>query len=287
MLSSFEKNCLLKERTTFGIGGAAKYFIEAQTIAKLQEVIHFCQQEQLRYFVLGKGSNTLFHDEGFDGLVILNKIQFIEEADGEFYVGAGYSFSLLGSQTARRGWEGLEFASGIPGSVGGAVFMNAGASGSDTFQMLTEVTFINEKGELEILPKEAIQWGYRWTSFHERKGAVAAARFQLKASLEARKRQLALIDYRRQTQPYSDRSAGCAFRNTPKASAGQLIEVCGLKGATIGDAAVSLMHGNFIINKGDAKASDVLALAKLIQKTVHEKTGHCLEMEMRVVPFTC
>src|SRR3990167_384997 len=156
-----EEGRLLKDFTTFGIGGPAKYFIQVTTISQLQEVIRFCQEKSLRYFVLGKGSNSLFSDQGFDGVIILNKIHFIEETAGEFYVGAGYSFSLLGSQTARKGWEGLEFASGIPGTVGGAVFMNAGANGTETFESLTEVTYVNEKGEIETLPKAQIEWGYR------------------------------------------------------------------------------------------------------------------------------
>ncbi|MGH2638563.1 MAG: UDP-N-acetylmuramate dehydrogenase, partial [Rhabdochlamydiaceae bacterium] len=197
----FEEGHLLKEFTTFGIGGPAKYFIQVSSILQLQEAIRLCNEKNLRYLTLGKGSNSLFSDQGFDGVVILNKIHFIEEKEGTFYVGAGYSFSLLGSQTARKGWEGLEFASGIPGTVGGAVFMNAGANGAETFETLTEVTYVNEKGEIEILTKSDIKWGYRHTSFHERRGAIAAACFQLKASTEARKKQLTLIDYRTKTQP--------------------------------------------------------------------------------------
>jgi len=283
MRSLFKKECSLKDWTTFGIGGNAKYFIEAKSIAQIQEVIRFCHRENLRYCILGKGSNALFSDNGFDGLVILNKIQFIEENQGIFSVGAGYSFSLLGSQTARKGWKGLEFASGIPGSVGGAVFMNAGANGGETFQTVVDVTWINEKGDIEVLSKEELQWGYRWTVFHERKGAIVAARFRLDASSDARGYQLALIDYRTKTQPYSESSAGCAFRNTVHAPAGKLIEECGLKGFAIGGAEVSLVHANFIVNKGGATASDVLALTKHIQQTVFEKTGHLLEMEIRVI----
>ncbi len=281
----FEEGRLLKEFTTFGIGGPAQYFIEVSSICALQEVIRFCHDKKLRYFVLGKGSNSLFSDQGYQGVIILNKIRFLEEKEGEFHVGAGYSFSLLGSQTARKGWEGLEFASGIPGSVGGAVFMNAGASGSEAFKTLTEVTFVNETGEVEILAKSALIWGYRHTCFHERKGAIAAARFQLKSSLEARKKQLSLIDYRTKTQPYSDLSAGCVFRNTPSVSAGKLIQECGLKGYSIGGAQVSSMHANFIVNKQSATAADVLNLAHYVQKTVHQKTGHFLEMEIRVIPY--
>lgn len=280
-----EEGRFLKDFTTFGIGGPVGYFISVQTIPELQEAIAFCRQRQLRYFILGKGSNTLFHDQGFNGAVILNKIHFLHEERGEFYVGAGYSFSLLGSQTARRGWEGLEFASGIPGSVGGAVFMNAGANGADTFQTVTEVTFVSEEGVVEVIPKSALEWDYRWTTFHERRGAIAAARFELKPSSDARKRQLELVDYRTKTQPYADLSAGCVFRNRPQVSAGRLIQECGLKGFQWGGAEVSTLHANFIVNKGSATADDVLAVARHVQKTVFEKTGHLLEMEIRVIPY--
>ncbi len=281
----FEEGKLLKDFTTFGIGGPAKYFIQVTTILELQEAIRACNHQNLRYLVLGKGSNSLFSDQGFDGVIILNKIHFIEEKEGLFHVGAGYSFSLLGSQTARKGWEGLEFASGIPGSVGGAVFMNAGANGTETFETLVDVTYVNEQGEVELLPKNGIEWSYRHTSFHHKKGAIAAATFQLKASSEARKKQLTLIDYRTKTQPYSDQSAGCVFRNAPQVSAGRLIQECGLKGFSIGEAEVSTMHANFIVNKGSAKADDVIALARHVQKTVHEQTGQFLEMEIRVIPY--
>lgn len=279
----FEEGRLLKDLTTFGIGGPAKYLIEVQSIPQLQEVITYCREKNLRYLVLGKGSNVLFHDQGYDGVVILNKIHFCEQQDGNFYVGAGYSFSLLGSQTARKGWAGLEFASGIPGSVGGAVYMNAGANGGETFQYLTEVTYVNEMGKLEVLPKGKLQWGYRTSSFQNLKGAIAAAKFHLITSAEARQRQLKIIDYRTKTQPYGDMSAGCVFRNAPHSSAGALIEQCGLKGYSIGGAEVSPLHANFIVNRNEAKAQDVIDLAAHVKKVVHEKTGHDLEMEIKVI----
>ncbi len=281
----FDEGKSLAEITTFGIGGKARLFTEVQTIESLQSIIQYCFAHQIRYIVIGKGSNTLFDDRGFDGLVILNKICFCEESAGEFFVGAGYSFSLLGAQTARKGFEGLEFASGIPGSVGGAVYMNAGASGGETFTHLKEVTFITEKGEIEVFSKKDLKWGYRFSSFQNLKGAIGAARFSLTPSMEARKKQLKIIDYRTKTQPYGDLSAGCIFRNAEAKSAGALIEECGLKGARVGGAEVSTLHANFIVNRAGASAQDVLELAKLVQQTVKEKTGAHLEMEVRVVPY--
>jgi UDP-N-acetylmuramate dehydrogenase len=275
----------LSDLTTFGIGGPARYFIEVADIPSLQKVVAYCYHNNLRYISIGKGSNVLFDDRGFDGLVILNKICFCEEQDGIFHVGAGYSFSLLGVQTARKGWAGLEFASGIPGSVGGAIFMNAGASGGETFQTLAEVSFVNEQGALVIFPREQLSWSYRFSSFQKMKGVIAAARFHLQPSPEARKKQLGIVDYRTKTQPYGAMSAGCLFRNPSQKAAGALIEECGLKGFTLGGAQVSHLHGNFIINTGTATAQDILSLARLVQQQVKEKAGIDLEMEVRLIDF--
>lgn len=280
-----EEGRSLKELTTFGIGGPAKYFCEVADITALSEALQYCHQNQIPFFILGKGSNTLFDDRGFEGMVILNKIFHMEQKGPFVDVGAGYSFSLLGVQTARKGWSGLEFASGIPGSVGGAIYMNAGASGGETFTTLSTVTFVDIFGEIHIYPKESLKWGYRTSSFQHMKGAIAAARFELTPSEEARKKQLSIVDYRTKTQPYSAQSAGCVFRNPAPQSAGALIEKCGLKGVRIGGAEVSTLHANFLINSGGATAQDILKLAHHVQEVVKEKTGAELEMEVRVIPY--
>lgn len=283
--SQFEIDKPLSLLSTFGIGGPARFFIEVQKVEELQAVLSYCYAQRLSFFVLGKGSNSLFDDRGFDGLVILNKISFCQFDWPLVYVGSGYSFSLLGTQTARKGWAGLEFASGIPGSVGGAVYMNAGASGSETCETLIEVNFVNEKGEIEVLRRDQIEFSYRYSSFQKRKGAIASAKFLLRPSEEARKDQLRIIEYRTRTQPYSDKSAGCVFRNPESHSAGALIQQCGLKGKTIGGAEVSTRHANFIINKEGATSKDILELAAFVKATVKEKTGVELEMEIRCIPY--
>jgi UDP-N-acetylmuramate dehydrogenase len=277
---------LLKQLSTFGIGGPAKYFIEISTIEDMQGLIAFCAKERLDYLVIGKGSNCLFDDRGFDGVVILNKISFCKFQKEQVHVGAGYSFSLLGVQTARKGLSGLEFASGIPATVGGAVYMNAGANGQETKDHLLEVSFVNERGDLEILSKNELSFSYRSSSFQKRKGAIVAATFALEPSIEARKKQLTIIEYRTKTQPYGEKSAGCVFRNPLEGSAGALIEKSGLKGQSIGGAEVSSLHANFIINKEDAKANDILSLAKRVQEKVKERLGVDLEMEIRCIPYS-
>lgn len=284
--SRFQAHKPLKELSTFGIGGSAKYFIEISTIEDMQGLIAFCGREGLDYIVIGKGSNCLFDDRGFDGVAILNKISFCTIEGLRVHVGAGYSFSLLGVQTARKGLSGLEFASGIPATVGGAVYMNAGANKQETKDHLYEVSFVNEMGELEVLKKSDLHFAYRTSSFQKRKGAIVSVVFHLTENAEARKKQLAIIDYRTKTQPYGEKSAGCVFRNPVEGSAGALIEKSGLKGVGLGGAEVSLMHANFIINKADAKTKDVLALASQVQERVKESTGIELEMEIRCIPYS-
>ena len=285
-LDKFERKRSLKDLTTLGIGGPADYFITVEDIATMQEVLLFCQEQQLPYFILGKGSNLLFDDRGFAGLIIANRIQFLHKIqDDTWHVGAGYSFSLLGSQTARQGWTGLEFASGIPGSVGGAVYMNAGANGYETYQTLISVDFVTPEGEWVCLPKEELSFSYRTSSFQTRKGAIIGATFHLSKASEARKKQLDIIHYRKKTQPYDAQSAGCVFRNPSCAHAGALIEQSGLKGMTIGGAQISPLHANFMINTGNASSVDILTLIQHVRQKVKSQTGFDLELEVRCVPY--
>jgi UDP-N-acetylmuramate dehydrogenase len=275
----------LAEFSTFGIGGPIALFTEAHSIEEMEEAYQYCRCHGLEPLVLGKGSNCLFSDSGHKGLAILNKIDFCEYKELTVRVGSGFSFSLLGVQTARRNLSGLEFASGIPATVGGAVFMNAGASGRETCDPLTAVLFLHETGERKEYSKSALHFGYRSSSFQSMRGCILAATFQLELSMIARQSQLAIVDYRMKTQPYKEKSIGCIFRNPSKEqSAGALIDRCGLKGLRVGGARVSEMHANFIVNSGGATARDVQNLIELVQRRVEQRTGIHLEPEIRVIP---
>lgn len=280
----FESGKLLKDFSTFGIGGPARFLIEVKTIEEMQAVLRHCASEKLSYIVMGKGSNSLFDDRGFDGVVIVNKITFCEFKETTVFVGAGYSFALLGVQTAKRSLSGLEFASGIPASIGGAIYMNAGANEAQVADVLSEVLYFTHAGDLQTLKRDQLHFAYRTSAFQGKGGAIVAATFDLKPSAEARKKQLGIVDYRLRTQPYGDKSCGCIFRNPEGHSAGRLIEECGLKGFRLGGAEVSTLHSNFIINVGEATASDVLKLAEQVKNLVSEKTGVTLEMELCVIP---
>lgn len=280
-----QANRLLSQCCTFGIGGPARYYIEVKDIQHLNSALQFSREQKLPYFILGKGSNCLFDSQGFEGVIIHNKIDYFKQPEeGTFEVGAGYSFSLLGTQTARQGWMGLEFASGIPGSVGGAVFMNAGANGSETCDTLHAVDFLDLNGNCIRLKKEDLAFGYRTSPFQKMEGVIIGAVFKLQPSTDARQKQLEILSYRKKTQPYGDMSAGCVFRNPNCAHAGALIDQNGLKGLKIGDAAVSEMHANFIINVNKATSDDVLKLIEVIKKKIKETTGYELESEIRFIP---
>lgn len=280
----------LSELCTFRIGGPARYYTEVDSIAKMQEVIRFCHNHDVPYIVLGKGSNSLFDDRGFNGLAIGNKIGFCEKpTPDQFHVGAGFSFSRLGTLTARQGWTGLEFASGIPCSVGGAVFMNAGANGAETADHLVTVDYVTESGELQVIEKKDLHFNYRHSSFQQRRGAIVGALFRLRPDQKARESQLAILNTRMKSQPYQDPSAGCAFRNPDPAvsplSAGALIDRAGLKGFTVGGAGVSTLHANFLINCGGATSQDVIQLMQQVRERVRERFQVELEPEIRRIPY--
>lgn len=281
-----ERGRSLKSVSTLGIGGVAKYFITVHTREEMVSVAKFIQDESLPFYVIGKGSNSLFHDKGFDGLIVLNKINSLEIDANRVKVGGGYSFSYLGVKTARTGLGGLEFASGIPGTVGGAIYMNAGANGSETQDFLTSVTFIDFEKGIIAKKKEDLVFGYRTSSFQLINSIIIEAEFKLTHKNHARDKQIDFLEYRMATQPYNEKSAGCIFRNPDDISAGALIEQCGLKGKRIGGAVVSLKHANFILNDGNASATDVLELIQFIQKKVKEKTGIEIKTEIKRVPYT-
>jgi UDP-N-acetylmuramate dehydrogenase len=277
---------LLSSLSTFGIGGPARFYCQARTIEELSHAIRWAREENLPFFILGNGSNCLFDDRGYKGLVIHNRLIFCEQNGLSIQAGAGMRFSLLGHQTAQNNLGGLEFALGIPGTVGGAVYMNAGANGQDTSQTLQEVSFLSETGEVQTFLRRDLAFSHRHSSFHQLRGSILSARFLLRENPFARARQLEMIQKRTASQPVKEKSAGCVFRNpSDQMSAGALIDRCGCKGWTVGGAQVSQIHANFIINRTNALAQDVRALMRQVQDCVLEKSGVRLEPEICWVPF--
>lgn len=281
----WKENIVLAPYSTYKIGGKARLFTIVHDQVQLKEALQYCQKHQIPHYILGNGSNTLFEDRGFDGAVILNKLDCFKREGTFVYAGSGISFPKLGLQTARAGLSGLEYAAGVPGTLGGALYMNAGANGQEIKDLVEEVEFMDLKGDVHLLTKDQLLFKYRWSCFHLVKGVILAAKLKLSESNLARENQKAHLLKRQETQPLKEHSCGCVFRNTEELSAGALIDQLGLKGTQIGGAKISERHANFIVNIGDAKSQDVLDLVKLIEAKALEKKGLRLQREIRFVPY--
>lgn len=281
------KGEVLSRHTTFKVGGPAKLFCEPTDLQQLQTVIQTCKYVGMRYYVLGNGSNVLFSDAGFQGVVIhLGKnISEITVKGNTITAMAGVHLGHLSRVAAQHSLTGLEFAVGIPGSVGGGVCMNAGAYGGELRDVLTQVDFLDETGQLRTLPAEQLQLGYRTSVFVQNSWCVLRAVFCLQngnqEKSEACMREF--MQRRKEKQPLEWPSAGSTFKRPKGAFAAALIEQCGLKGYRVGGAAVSEKHSGFVVNLGGATCEDVIRLTEDVARIVQERTGFVLEREIRIV----
>jgi UDP-N-acetylmuramate dehydrogenase len=284
--SKFQANVSLKKFTTFKIGGKAKYLICIKSFQDALSALRFANNHQLPFTVIGKGSNILLDSKGYNGLIILNRIDHLMIDKSKITVGAGYRYPHLACKTLQKNLSGLEFAINIPATVGGAIFMNAGANGYETCTYLDEVTFLSNDLKLLTLKKDQLNFAYRKSPFQSMQGIILEAKFSLKALENSKRIQKELVNYRLQTQPTKSFSIGCVFQNPSKeVSAGYLIEKCNLKKIRIGEAYVSEKHANFIINENNASSDDVINLINFIRKVVKEKTGQTLKSEIRYIPY--
>ncbi|HID88002.1 MAG TPA: UDP-N-acetylmuramate dehydrogenase [Anaerolineae bacterium] len=287
---------LLKEpmahHTSFRIGGPADLFVRAGTIERLCQWVRLARQHGVPTFILGHGTNILVSDRGIRGLVIQNDCQAYElreeatNPEAILHAEGGASLPGLAFLMAEMGWAGLEWAIGIPGSVGSAVVNNAGAHGGCVADVLRRVTILTEEGEIAELPAHQLALGYRTSRFKGQGGreVVLAAEFALHREPveDLAARMAEYTEFRRRTQP-AEPSVGSIFKNPPGDFAGRLIEQAGLKGRRIGGAEISPVHANFIVNRGGARAADVLALIELARRTVRERFGVELELEIELV----
>ena len=287
-VGTVKKDEELARHTTMKIGGPADLFIEPTSIKGLKKTMQLVQKYRVNWRAIGRGSNLLVSDQGIEGVVIKlgNNLKDMKLDGTQLTVGAGYSIVALAVLISKKGLSGLEFASGVPGSVGGAVYMNAGAHGSDISKILTDAHILFEDGSLQWLTNDEMEFSYRTSVLQKKRpGIVVEARFQL---TEGDKEQIVAVmqknkDYRKVTQPYDSPCAGSIFRNPLPHFAGKLIEEAGLKGFQIGGAQISEMHGNFIVNAGNAKASDVLQLIEYVKKTIMEKYNIQMETEVEII----
>lgn len=283
------KHCFYK------IGGPAKYFVVAHSVCSLKQIIKFYNENNICYLIIGKGSNILFSDNGFDGAVITLGEGFKEfsfdKINNIYNCGAAVSLSKLVNHTRNNYYKGLEFALGTPGNIGGAVKMNAGSSKQWIANRIVSVKVLNNNLEIEGRSVDKIDWGYRYSSF-KKDEIILSAKFKVEPLLDKNKQKKLLhdmdkyINKRKFSQPLNYPSCGSVFKNPDGFSAGKLIEDCGLKGTIIGGAKISDIHANFIINLGNAKANDVVELIKLIQSKVYEKFSVKLALEVKTFGFS-
>ena len=275
----------LGPKTTMRVGGAARLYAEPASVDDLQALLRGAAARGVEVFVLGRGSNLIVPDEGVDGLVIALTHDvwsaFFPQGDGGVWVGAGLRLKNLCGLAAKAGLAGFEFLEGIPGSVGGALRMNAGAMGAWIFDLVEEVQVMSLAGQLSNLPKAAMHVDYRHCpELHQAIAIGARLRPAARGDAEAIGRQIDVYRKKRHESQPREPSAGCIFKNPTGASAGRLIDECGLKGERVGDAEVSPVHANFIVNRGAATAADVLELIRRIRRRVHEVKGVDLQPEV-------
>lgn len=275
----------MSAHTTLRIGGSAKYFIMPSCTNELMIATELCKRANIRFSVIGRGSNLLVPDKGLDIAVISTvNMSYITFDDETVTAEAGVSLAVLSSEAAKKGLSGLEFAHGIPGTVGGAVFMNAGAYGGEIAQVLYESKyFLN--GEVFKASAPEHDFGYRRSCYKDDpEKVILSASFRLtKGNSEQIFQKMRGFDNsRREKQPLEYPSAGSAYKRPEGYFAGKLIEDCGLKGYSVGGAQVSEKHAGFIINKGGATCADMLALMEHIEKTVYDKFGVKLEREIKI-----
>ncbi|MFP5109072.1 UDP-N-acetylmuramate dehydrogenase [Neobacillus sp. C211] len=278
----------LVNHTTIKIGGPADLFIEPSSVENLKQVMGLVKKHSLNWRAIGRGSNLLVSDKGIEGAVIKlgSGVDGLKINGSEITVGGGHSLISLATLISKKGMAGLEFASGIPGSVGGAVYMNAGAHGSDISKILTRAHILFEDGTMEWLSNDEMKFSYRTSVLQKiRPGIVVEAAFQLvegdKAVIVSQ--MIKNKDYRKDTQPWNFPCAGSIFRNPLPNYAGKLIEDAGLKGYSIGGAKISEMHGNFIVNAGNATAADVLALIQHVKDTIYSLYNVKMETEVEII----
>lgn len=280
----------LKAHTTFRIGGPAKYYFVPEKEEEIEEALEFAREKELPFYVIGKGSNMLFSDQGYDGVIIeigkgLENIEIRE--DGTVTAQAGISLAQMASRLAAAGLTGFEFASGIPGTLGGGIAMNAGAYGGEMKDCIRSAKVLTPEGNILVLEKNQLELGYRTSVIQKQEYLVLEGEFAFEhgdvETIQAKMKEL--NQRRRDKQPLEYPSAGSTFKRPEGYFAGKLIEDAGLRGYRVGDAQVSEKHCGFVVNRGQATAAEVVQLIRDVQDKVMEQFGIMLEPEVRIIGF--
>lgn len=276
----------MKKHTTFKVGGNAMCIAVPDTIEKAAALVKFLNENNIKKYFLGNGSNVIFNDEGFDGVIVkTSNLNDFEINGNTVTASAGLLMTSLSKKVQEKGLSGLEFCYGIPGNVGGGVFMNAGAYGGEISQCLVSVDYIDENGQLCTIAKDDCNFSYRHSVFMKNNWLIVSAKFELtpKDSAEMLAFMEDIMQRRKDKQPLDKPSAGSSFKRPVGYFAAALIDECGLKGLTVGGAQVSEKHAGFIVNIGGATCRDIVALADKVRQIVYEQRGVELEKEMIIV----
>ncbi len=283
----FQENVLLTDLTTFKIGGLVKYFFQAKSEKELIKALRKAKKEKLPFYILGNGSNVLFSDKGFQGLIIQNKIQETNIRNEKIICSSGILLSLLAKKAKDNNLSGLEWLKNIPGTIGGAVYINASAFSFSISDIVEKVRVLNSKNlKIKTFKNKDLKFSKKNSIFQKNKNLIILS-VELKLKKEKKsvikKKEKEYFLYRKKTQPLKYPSAGCIFKNPYKKSAGLLIDQAGLKGKIIGGAQISKIHANYIINFKKARSDDVLKLIKLIKEKVKSKFNVNLKEEIEII----
>ena len=278
----------MRKHTNFKIGGNADVFVIAKNIEEIKCVIKFSKENNILLTILGNGSNVLVSDKGIRGIVLqvgTKEIKIEKQKNALVEVEAGVMLGALAQVLLKQSISGFEFAAGIPGSIGGAIRMNAGAYGGEMKDIVKDVTVLNEKGEISVLTNEECEFSYRHSRFTDSKEIVIKVTLELPLGNEAEiKAKMDEYDQsRREKQPLNLPSAGSTFKRGSDFITAKLIDECGLKGYTSGNAQVSTLHAGFVVNLGNATAQDVLNVVNHVKQVVLEKTGKQIELEVELL----
>ena len=279
----------MSKHTSFKIGGPAECFIKIKTIEQLKDILKYAQKEKIPLTIIGNGSNLLVSDDGIIGIVLKIEIEKIcqDIVNGiiSLTVGSGIKLGALAQKCLKEEIAGFEFASGIPGTIGGAIRMNAGAHGSEMKDIVKTVTYMTRDGEIHTITNEQAKFEYRKSLFAEKDYIILEVELQLKTGKaeEIKEKMTEYATYRKEKQPIEYPSAGSTFKRGTDFITAKLIDECGLKGYQIGGAQISEKHAGFIINKNNATAQDVIKLMEYTKEQVYKKFGKKIEQEIEII----
>lgn len=281
----------MKKHTSFKIGGNAEFFVKVETLEQLQKILEFTQENNIQLTIVGNGSNLLVKDSGIRGIVAKISIQGINidinttDGEAEITVKSGTPIGFLAQKLYQEEITGFEELSGIPGTIGGAVVMNAGAHGKEMKDIVTEITAIDYEGKIHKFSNKEAEFAYRKSMFSNEKYIIVEAKLELQKGKkeEIKEKMDTYKQYRKEKQPIEYSSAGSTFKRGEDFITAKLIDELGLKGFQVGGAQVSEKHAGFIINKENATADDVLKLTQIIKEKIYEKYGKKIELEVKII----